>query len=355
MDAVDMHSYWQHPSFPVAAFDPNDYRIENSAMVKSSGLGTLDGLAMHRVAGKPFTVTEYNHPAPNEYAAETVPVIFSYAAWQDWDGVFLFAYGGKPGGKISGFFDVTNNPAIMAYLPTAAGLFLRGDLKPSPQTMTLNVPIPLVPRLKAEGTDYAFYSTAGKLPDGAGFWTHRAGVSFTNTKQTQPTLTVSGVAPKTSPIVWDHAAGTYTVNTPGTVSLVGFLGGKTTNAGGVSWAGAKSERDFASVSVTARDAKPIGASSSLLITIMDKAENPGLKWSDDRKFAATAWDTAPVEIEGVTGTLTVPTSAKSAKVYALDSSGKRVAEVTATLSSGTLTLAVSPAHKTAWYEVVATQ
>jgi hypothetical protein len=35
---------------------------------------------MHRQADKPFTVSEYNHPVPSEYAAETVPMIFTISA-----------------------------------------------------------------------------------------------------------------------------------------------------------------------------------------------------------------------------------------------------------------------------------
>lgn len=352
LDAVDMHAYWQHPSFPSAAFDPNNYRTENNAMVKNSGLGTLDGLANHRVAGKPFTVTEYNHPAPNEYAAETVPLMFSYAAWQDWDGIFLFAYGGTPTGKISSFFDVSNHPAIMSYLPAAAGLFLRGDLSPSPQTMTLSIPIPLVAKLKAEGSDYAFYNTAGKMPEGAGFFTHRAALAFVNTKQTQPTIALAGTAPTNAPLAWDHAAGIYSVNTPQTRCLIGFVGDKTQSVGDMTWQGAKAGRNFVSLTATARDGKSLAASGAILVTVMSKAENPGLVWNAERTFATNAWASGPVEVEGVTGNLTLATGAKSAKVYALDNNGNRKGEVSASVANGKLTLGVSPAHGTAWYEVV---
>ncbi|MBC8141613.1 MAG: carbohydrate binding domain-containing protein, partial [Armatimonadetes bacterium] len=352
LDAVDMHSYWQHPSFPAAAFNPDNYRIENTAMVKSTGLGTLDGIATHRVAGKPFTVSEYHHPAPNEYTAETVPMMFSYAAWQDWDGIFLFVYGTTPTGKINGFFDISNHPGIMAYLPTAAGLFLRGDLAPSPQTMTLSVPVPLIPKLKAEGNDYAFYNTAGKMPDGAGFWTHRVALAFVNTKQAQPTIALAGTAPKDSPMAWDHAAGVYSVNTPQTRALVGFVGDKTQAVGDLEWQGTKAGRNFVSLTATTRDGKPLATSGAILLTVMSKAENPGLEWNAERTFAANAWKAGPVEVEGVSGTVIITTGAKGAKVYALDNDGKRKAEVPTSVASGKLTLAVSPVHRTAWYEIV---
>jgi hypothetical protein len=43
--------------------------VENESMVNQKG-GTLSGLALQRVAGKPFTVTQYNHAAPNTYSSE---------------------------------------------------------------------------------------------------------------------------------------------------------------------------------------------------------------------------------------------------------------------------------------------
>lgn len=352
LDAVDMHAYWQHPSFPGAAFNPDNYRTDNTAMVKSSGLGTLGGLANHRVAGKPFTVTEYHHPAPNEYTAETVPIIFSYAAWQDWDGIFLFAYGGTPTGKITGFFDVANHPAIMDYLPAAAGLFLRGDLAPSPQTMTLSVPIPLVPKIKAEGSDYAFYGTAATpAPEGA-FWDRRAALKFVDSKAAKPTITLAGTAPESSPLAWDHAAGIYSVNTPQTRALVGFVGDKTMSVGDLEWQGKKAGRNFVSLSATSRDGKPLSQSGRVLLTVMSKAENPGLEWNAERTFAKNAWKNSPVEVEGVTGTVVITTGAKEASVYALDGNGKRNGQVPSIVAGGKLTIAISPADLAAWYEIV---
>ena len=92
MDFVDAHAYWEHPQFPRRQWDMTDWEIPNTPMVDDPAGATLWGLAATRVAGKPFTVTEYNHPAPNDWQAECMPMIATYAALQDWDGVFLFDY-----------------------------------------------------------------------------------------------------------------------------------------------------------------------------------------------------------------------------------------------------------------------
>ena len=139
MDFADNHAYWQHPSFPHKAWDPNDWTIGNTSMVADlagGGGGTLRGLAEYRVAGKPYSVSEYNEPAPNDYQAEMVPVLATFAAFQDWDMIYLFDYGdygaGVANDKINGYFAISSNPAKTAFLPAAAMIFRAGQSPVSP-------------------------------------------------------------------------------------------------------------------------------------------------------------------------------------------------------------------------------
>ena len=92
MDVIDSHAYWHHPQFEGGDWNPEKWTIKNEPMAGAKDGGTLPGLAAQRVAGKPFICTEYNHSAPNTYGAETAPLIAAFAALQDWDGIFLFAY-----------------------------------------------------------------------------------------------------------------------------------------------------------------------------------------------------------------------------------------------------------------------
>lgn len=363
LDWVDMHAYWQHPSFPGAAFDPNNYRIENTPMTASSAAGVLDGLAMHRVAGKPFTVSEYDHPAPSEYSAEMVPLIFSYAAWQDWDGVFLFAYETARSEKITGFFDQQLHPGKLGFLPAAASLFLRGDLAPAPNGVLLTVPKNRVAGLKGLGSDYAFWGLAqtrylqGSLKnapervDAKSFLTFRAAVRF----ESDPgplALGIQNLKPETEGFVWDHEAQQVRVSSPASKALIGKLGGRASRVPGFVAEVAPSARNFAVLTLTSRDGKPTQESSSLLLTALDKAENPGLQWNKERTFAADAWKQGPTQLSVPTATLHIATLAQNLTVWALDNTGRRVKEIPATLENGTLTLAIGPEHKTLWYELV---
>lgn len=78
LDIVDAHSYWRY----IERFG-RDWFVRNSPMVVYPGDNTVISLAYKRIYGKPFTVSEYNHPAPNVFRAEGMVFLSAYAAYQD--------------------------------------------------------------------------------------------------------------------------------------------------------------------------------------------------------------------------------------------------------------------------------
>ncbi|MCX8108579.1 MAG: carbohydrate binding domain-containing protein, partial [Verrucomicrobiae bacterium] len=135
LDVIDGHAYWQHPVFPGKAWDMSNWYVRNISMVNTLGDdNTIAGLARQRIKNKPFTVTEYNHPAPNYFGAEGPLLLAAYAAFQDWDGIWMFDYGhGQDGsttmGYVQGFFDTAQHPGKMANLLIAANMFRRADVR----------------------------------------------------------------------------------------------------------------------------------------------------------------------------------------------------------------------------------
>lgn len=104
-DFMDMHAYWEHPSFPDASWSSTNWLIRNSSMVSDKKAGTLSSFGQHRVAGMPLTISEYDHPAPNFYCAEMYPMLNAVASFQDWDGIYHFTFNSPwDKGRISGFF-----------------------------------------------------------------------------------------------------------------------------------------------------------------------------------------------------------------------------------------------------------
>jgi len=131
MDYCDIHSYWCHPYWPGKDWDQNDWIVENkpyvNAFLKS---GNLPDLAHCRVVGKPFTLSEYNHPWPNFYSAEGFPMAAVVGAFQNWSAIYAYAWSHR-GDHRDGlsFFDQTENACQLVHLPACVNLFVRGDLR----------------------------------------------------------------------------------------------------------------------------------------------------------------------------------------------------------------------------------
>jgi hypothetical protein len=172
-DIIDSHAYWNHPVFPNKSWDMADYYVNNKSLTRDPSGGTLSSLAVKRVYGKPFSVSEYDHPYPNQYCAEDYPMLASFAAFQDWDMIFGFCLSpetssGSAVSRIDGYFDQNHNPAKLAALPVAARIFRQGLVSPGKEAVCVNA---------NEELDRAALLKAGawNLPDGEAFGLSREG------------------------------------------------------------------------------------------------------------------------------------------------------------------------------------
>ncbi len=363
-DFGDIHSYWQHPDFPRKQWDMADWRIANIAMTRDAGGGGLSYLAHYRLAGKPFTVSEYNHPAPNDFQAETIPLLTAFACLQDWDGYYLFEYGGgrSDSDRIKGFFAIDSNPAKMAFLPAAALMFLRNDLPLAREELRLHLSADNVANLMAKnGADGGpEWEAAGVTYPSA--LTHRLSLSFAGGKPAPDDANPAGKRDEANrpasvgPFVW-RAIGNdnpvVTADSPSSKMIVGFLGGQSVEVAGWRVAMTATPSQFAAFTLSALDGRAMEQSRSLLLTAVGRVENTGMQWNADRTSVGEHWGTGPTLAEGVPGTVTITTRAVRATVYALDGTGKRLAPVPSALHGGVLTFVIGPAHKTLWYEVEA--
>ena len=352
MDFADNHAYWQHPSFPHKAWDSNDWTMPNTAMVSdlADGKGgTLRGLAEYRVAGKPYSVSEYNHPAPNDYRAETLPELAAFAAFQDWDMIYLFDYGdygaGVQNDKINGYFGISSDPAKTAFLPAAAMIFRAGELAPADDPSVLLLPA----RTAQDGSMGAAWKAQGPL-----LFSQRLAVKTTAlTRPGKPMALTSErgrMASSSISSVKTASGSQYLAVSPNAQSIVGYIGGQIVTLGRNTLAFPAFGNNFAAATLTAMDQKPLTRSRKMLLTLAGKVENQDMGWNADRTSVGNKWGHGPTVAEGIPATVTLKTNA-ARHVWALDGMGKRVGDVPVTYANGTLTFTVGPQFKTLWYEV----
>ncbi len=140
-DVVDNHAYFDHPGFPEHAWRlPYSYN-QGSAIARMAQVPR--GMMPTRIHGKPFVVTEFNFCSPNMYRAEGGPLIGAYAALQDWDGLYRFAWSHNNNGiyelkNVDGF-DAVNDPMAQLSDRIAVAMFLRGDVAPAKEQFVYTV------------------------------------------------------------------------------------------------------------------------------------------------------------------------------------------------------------------------
>ena len=355
MDYIDGHAYWQHPHFPGRPWDPGNWTIEQKAMVDHPDQSTLFRLAAQRLEGKPYTVSEYNHPAPNDFQAECVPMIATYAASQDWDGVWLFAYSHAADDwshdAIRGFFDMDHNPAKWGFVPAGTVLFRQGGMQPREGGMVF--PLARTPDI---------LSDLAKLQMRHGGNMAAAVCELWDIEQGRLLLQPSAVAIRSGPVpvtggptarppAWgmNRQTGRRWLRcvVPAAGVWVGFAGQDEAPVLGL-------KTSFAAVAAVPLDGKELDKTSKVLVTALGRCENTGMKFSADRRTVGRDWGSAPVRIEPVEGVLAVVLlGGKGWRCQALGPDGRAVSDVPvapADEDDGTgATLKMSPKYKTMWY------
>ncbi len=357
LDFVDMHGYWQHPDFPYADWSDKNWFIPNTPMVRDAAGGTATYLAMHRLQGKPYTVTEYAHPAPNDFAAESVPLITAYAAAQDWDAILFFQYGQNRwkwnSDRIEGWWNIYSNPSKLAYFPAAALLFLGGRMPVAPHSLQVTVPESDIPALLARYGASMPPVWHGLFGDGVQpFMNSQATVRLTS-KPEKAHSRRTMAAQNYDAFFWRPEKGVCKVSSPEARFLLGYPGAEWLKADGLS-VNVRGEKDIpVALTLSARDGKPLRDSSSLLLTIGSRFENLNMGWNGARTSIGNQWGQGPVQARGVTAKIELESHARSVTIFALNARGERKAEVPAILKAGKLVFQIDPSYATVWYEISA--
>jgi hypothetical protein len=354
-DYADGHAYWQHPQFPGKPWDPVDWTIQDTPMVDVMGAGdgsTLAGLAFNRYAGKPYSISEYNEPAPSDYQAEMLPMYASFAALQDWDMIYAFDYGdygvGQPRDKIQGFFAIQGNPAKEGFLPAAALIFRRGEIAPLQSVTTMHLAADLPG--KAGTPESAWRQTGRDTPPD--FLSTRFQVAYSPTSRITTVATTAQQTLKASEasIVKMSSGNVYTAQGNDALTLAGYIGGQQLEMGSTHFTFPTFGDNFAGLALTSEDGLTLSNSHRLLLTITGKVENTGMVWNAAHNSVGNQWGHGPVQAEGIPATVTLADS-QVKHVWALDPAGARLTEVPVNVSGGKATFTVGPQYQTIWYEI----
>jgi hypothetical protein len=382
MDYVDDHFYVDHPQFIERPWQLPS-RCPNTSPIAGGASGGRH-VTFTRLFDKPFTVTEYNYSAPGRYRGVGGILTGSMGAIQGWGAIWRFAYAhnrdvvAEPG-RLD-YFNMATDPLSQAAERASICLFLRGDMRPAPHSVTvamttrdLTEPPVRIPSVAPSWHWAAWVTRVGTslvqdpatqlrqdlvLPLG---WVtpasayvrdkvadvgdpyqissdrtvellRRAGI-LSQDNTTDPGKNV--LQCETGEITIDAPHDVMTIDTPRTAGGFAPAGERIRTTHGVEIAVQDSD---ATVWVSALDDQPITASKRLLVTHLTDLQNTGIVYAERSRQTLLQWGQLPHLVRAGKAEVGIQLAQADAyQVWALGTNGKRLAEVASQVSAGTLT------------------
>ena len=381
LDFIDNHFYWDHPKFLETNWQlPSEGYQEGAAAIGDGGAGP-GGVAMTRIFGKPFTVSEFNYTAPNAHRAEGGLLMGAAASVQDWDAIWRFAYAHTKESAIApgplSYFDLANDPAGLASDRAGILLFVRGDVRAATGAVSRHLrrdELLTKPELAVSPGfgELALVTRVGTwIEDATGPLAPPRPVELRLTKgdskDALAQLYQSKRLPESNRTNFDTQERQSETNEVfvngqfGSIRLVTprLLGGVCPEGDAIKCGPLRVdvEGSQALVYVTSLDGKPVTESGRLLVAHITDVQNTGMRYSTPDRKILEAWGTLPhlARRGAATVTLTRKLPGK-VEAWRLESSGKRLAPLAATLKGMDLSLPLSTlgadGKATIYYEVV---
>jgi len=272
-DIIDAHAYG------------GVLELEKNPLTKAN---MVNRLSMAQLAGRPMSVTEWNlspFPVPDRHSSPLY--IASAARQQGWDAVMLYAYAQIPlndAGTPSNWH-AFNDPSLIATLPAAALLYRQGHVKEANTVYALtpdrrqlfdqsNSPDNSVAARTAseKGKLVVAMPEISELP-----WLKNGSIPpgakvIQDLNQSMIAEDATEVLSDTGEIRRNWVKGIYTVNTPLTQAVMGWLGNEVVELQDVK---IEVRTRNASVAVQSLDGAPIRSSASLMVSLGAEATPTG--------------------------------------------------------------------------------
>ena len=352
--AIDRHNYFGGGSGHQLQPGP----FNNTPMVSQPGSGLLS-TGFQQVADRPFQFSEWMSLIPNEWTAEASPLIAAYGmGLQGWDASYAFAMDQPKFSntiQMHGVYNVTS-PTQLALYPALAAMIYRGDVREGQPAARRTVGLSDLAAgrklyFEKVSQQYDLKSFEGAVPTS----TLAVGPVTVAFAEKDKPLETNGIPQEdqkrlianTGQLTWDVTRrGYFTIQTAGTVGLVGFSEGQPAGNAAVE---VRTETPFAVVLVSSLDPKQgLDKANRWLITTVARARNTGMTFDADHKTLLTVGE-APILLEPVNVDLRLKRRGKPT-VHVLDHVGNRTGRKLPVLNG--VVRIDGEREKTIYYEVV---
>ena len=341
-DICDIHGYWGHPEFEKGHdWDMNYYTIYNQPMIKSSIFGTFNSISKGKCFNKPFTVSEYNHPFPNEFLHEKFAMFGSWSAYHDYDAIYQYSYD-QPSEKekdyIAGIAEMATNPIDLAMIPYIILAFRKNYIEKSKDKVLLKLTKGYINEKMREKKFYMeefldnfFYAGWNAI--------YEVEIMDNNNYIEPEIISDIDITKKeyfmNEQIQWkNYYEGNeayYNVINERYITLTGFLGNmemnKENNLGSLIYIKVKLNEalnETCTIGLISLDDKKLINSEKLLLTIVGKVRNTNQQWNKERNSTySKGWGTAPVLVQYIEIEVCLKfKEEEKPKVFSIDKYGK---------------------------------
>jgi hypothetical protein len=352
-DFTDSHAYWYGWSW-----SKDDKSFMNDPMTGSRN-NMLPNLAYYRVQDKPFFVSEWDNPWPNEWRAESSLLMAAAGALQGWGGFAIHTYRytldesvdmiGKPitSGAIGGIyyrggvFDTFNDPAKFGLFYHAALITRRGDVSPAEKTVNIQPFDILSPRGRAYELIAEKHRVETVLP---GYTANSDAVI--STTETYIDINEVEVLSDTGELYRNLEKQTGWIDSPRTKAVYGFTGKhgmiRLTNLN------INVKTDFATVAISSLTDEPITSSGNMLLTAVGRADNTNSIYNVDHKRQIDPGH-GPVQVEIIEAAIEIETGRNNLRVFSINPQGFIIGYIPSEYKNGIFSFKIGGEYQSMYY------
>ena len=346
-DYTDSHTYFYDWKW-------GEHKCANTPMTASTHCA-LNSLSQMRAFNKPFFVSEWDMPWPNEYRAESSLLFAAVGSMQNWGGftIHTYAYGnrldrmdmlGKEtsaatiGGVAyrEGIFSTWNDPAKFGLFYHAALITRRQDVSCEGEKVGIL------------GGGSAF-TAASELCRIANQVEGASGADFTVPNDHKLVDLEKGEVRSKNGQLYRNWKDNYgTIDSPRTKCAYGFLaknGKRELNGLNIDC-----KTDFAVIAMSSLSDDSLDKTDSILLSAIGRAKNTDAKFDGDQMLE---YGHAPITAELIEADIELKTSRPNMAVWAVNAEGFYIGRIPVTYEDGVLKFSIGEVHKSIYYVIQA--
>ncbi|MBS7614610.1 hypothetical protein KEJ18_02595 [Candidatus Bathyarchaeota archaeon] len=352
---TDSHNYWDFWDVPGKEGSSNRVTTGEKRNV-------FETLSFNRLLDRPFVVSEWDQPWPNEWRAESPLLMAAVAAFQSWSGVIIHTYRyrcSEPadciGGVIMGGrryrrnFETFNDPAKFGLFYQAALMFRRRDIEPAIKTLGIKI---------SEENIFKFPNDVETVPALViASEKHKVGIVLPGQEphvdfMISPTDTTivdqceNEITSDTHQLYRNWLKRIGWIDTPRTKAAYGFLG--EIREISLNDLKLKVRTRFAVIAISSLTDKPINESPNLLLTAIGRANNTGVKYNADHTLQLDVGH-GPTLIEAIEATIELTTTQSHLTVWSINPEGLYTGMIPTEYNEGKLRIEIGNMFPSMYY------